>query len=1197
MRKKIIAGVAAVLMVASCIPANTNFGFSVTAPITASAASTLDLGDVVISTSKAGDIVLTADLLGEDTDATTLDIDFSGLKDTVVSYAGGSLSGKKVILMVDNKKPLKADVNLAHINFNDDLITEVGDNFAKDCKALQTVDFGDNITSIGASAFYGCLHLQGTSGTTLDLFNIVSIGNAAFQKNEELENIKFGKNIDTLGKNAFNGDISLKTLDFPASLTKIDDYCFKGCTKLESVKFEGNDMLSYIGISGFENCTSLTTVNVTGFNFNRLPNGADSIICGTQLFKGCTSLQNFTWSSNFTIIPGETFRKCTSLTKFTFEGGATGSVCQVIDEKAFYDCSSLTTIEFPDANTAIGAEAFENCIKLQQVVVSDQLTNVGDYAFKNCQLLTLYPRSDSSKTKNKVVLPSTWDEINKGTFRDCIGITQADISPATFIGEEAFENCRSLLNITIPDAVTTLHDKTFLDCESLKDVVVSKKLAVLGKKQPNGGKYGTPSTSDPAGEVFKNCKKLETFTPSDATAIPYTLQFPASLGGVQKSGFENCPAFKYINFAEGTRFSVVGEKAFYQCTGLLGSFEAGTAKDTIYMPTGVHDIFAYAFAECNNLKHIEFLGNVSTIGKYAFNKCTALEDVIMNDTIKQVRDSAFEGCESLESMPHTKEGHTAFSNIDTISASTFKGCKKLAEAYIPKNVTVIGSSAFANCEGMTKALWEKGSALATISGSAFSGAKNLAVFTSEDGGEDSTFPDSLNKIDANAFTKTALKTVIIGTPANGDKILLDSSAFSENEALETVDLSDSNIIEIPNNCFYKDTNLKTVYLPETSLVKLGKQAFSECHFLHTFGPKSANDGEYTIPESLTAIADEAFKNNYCMQVLNLPASATVLSMSMFNIYIKQEDVEKYGYTPLETINVDENNPNYTSFDGTLYNKDMTILRCRPVAKKDPTYTVPDSVTTIEQCACGANIYLENAFLTENVTSIADKAFNDCHNLNGVDFGSNGTVTLGKTVFTRSKGTITLYGTTGSTAQKYAENNKSKVTFVDNDSVASKLEILAKNGSAISGSVTLALKDRSYTFGCKQTTASGDEASDSLVWSSSNADVAGIDNTGKVTLKAKGSTTITVKNANGTAEAKITLTVGDETSVGDFILGDVTGDGKIDVTDLSKVAAHIKGKKQLSETAAKAADVNGNGKVDITDLSKIAAHVKGKKLLG
>lgn len=61
-------------------------------------------------------------------------------------------------------------------------------------------------------------------------------------------------------------------------------------------------------------------------------------------------------------------------------------------------------------------------------------------------------------------------------------------------------------------------------------------------------------------------------------------------------------------------------------------------------------------------------------------------------------------------------------------------------------------------------------------------------------------------------------------------------------------------------------------------------------------------------------------------------------------------------------------------------------------------------------------------------------------------------------------------------------------------------------------------------------------------------------------------------------------------------GDVTGDGKITISDVAKVAAHIKGKKILTEEQQAIADIDGNGKITISDLTRIAAHVKGKKLI-
>ena len=68
------------------------------------------------------------------------------------------------------------------------------------------------------------------------------------------------------------------------------------------------------------------------------------------------------------------------------------------------------------------------------------------------------------------------------------------------------------------------------------------------------------------------------------------------------------------------------------------------------------------------------------------------------------------------------------------------------------------------------------------------------------------------------------------------------------------------------------------------------------------------------------------------------------------------------------------------------------------------------------------------------------------------------------------------------------------------------------------------------------------------------------------------------------------------AISEFIKGDINGDGKININDLTKIAAHVKGKKLLTEEEQMRADVNGDGKLDINDISKIAAHIKGKRLI-
>ena len=1183
MKKKIMASVAALLMTASCVPANTVFNFSPAATITASAATKETIDDVVVSIENDGTITLTPKnlftYLGLNESATDLRIDMSGLRDQLTSLAG-NLGGRKIVLNAGSEKALRTYPNLSHIYFEDDLVTAVGSNFASSCPHLQTVSLGSTITEIGSGAFSGCSILQGTNETTMDISNIVTIGDNAFSNCKEINSYTMGNSLESIGKNAFSGNITLVNVDLPASVSTINDNAFSGCTSLETVEFESNDGLTLLGNSAFVNCEKLVRVSVKGLNYNTLPAGNMTLKIGTNgMFNNCKSLQNFTWPDLGAWIPANCFSGCSSLTTFNFGSSPVNSHCQNIMSGAFLNCVSLVSVELPDANDEIGNSAFAGCSKLEKVVVSDTLEEVGTAAFKNDIVLSLYPRSDTAKLKNKVVLPSTWTELASETFRNCVGLTHADISPLTKMGEYTFENDYSLLDITVPDAITAIPKYTFQKCTSLKDVVVSKDLGTI---------YDY---------AFNECTALETLTPSNASKLAYTFQFPASLGGVQQCGFQKCSAFKYINFTDDSQFAVVGKNSFSDCTNLLGSNVGGNANNTISMPKGVKVIQNSAFKNDTSLDKITFLGEVTTVDTSAFEKCTNLEEVIMNDTITQVGSSAFKGCTSLKHMPTTPSGKTAFSNITIIQSSTFEECSALEDAFIPRNVAQIGSNAFHKCTSLKAVKWEDNSSLSEIGSSAFANCTALERFSSTDSGDVTTFPGSLLRIKSSAFAEDALKNVVIGTPDDGSAIFIDSNAFYKNKVLETADFSSSNIIEIPESCFSECVTLKTCYLPKDTLVKLGKSAFNNCYYLHTLGAKDADDGEYTIPESLTLIGSTVFKNNYCMQTINFPASATSLDLSMFNIYIKEEEVTEKGYTPLAAINVDENNPNYKSVDGILYNKDMSELLARPVRKQGDSYTLPDSVTTMSSYSCAANIFLKNAILTDNVKKIEDNTFHDCHHLEYVDFGTNGTVELGKNVFNSSNGKITLYGTEGSTAQAYAENNKSYVIFVDNSKVAAALSFQNDSGIDLKNKVTIAKKIGSYQLVCKQTTADGSEAADTLKWSVDKPEIATINNDGKLSIKDMGTVVVTVRNANGTATNSITIVI-NETGISDDIgmLGDVNGDGKVNVTDVSKVAAHVKGIKKLDANFAAAADVNLDGKVNVTDVSKIAAQVKGIKKL-
>lgn len=86
--------------------------------------------------------------------------------------------------------------------------------------------------------------------------------------------------------------------------------------------------------------------------------------------------------------------------------------------------------------------------------------------------------------------------IQARAFRNCTALTQAQLGSAQSIGDNAFEFCRSLGSITIPESVTQIGKHAFSFCDTLQEVRFLADPAELGENifefSPNVVIYGTP---------------------------------------------------------------------------------------------------------------------------------------------------------------------------------------------------------------------------------------------------------------------------------------------------------------------------------------------------------------------------------------------------------------------------------------------------------------------------------------------------------------------------------------------------------------------------------------------------------------------------------------------------------------------------------------------------------------------------------
>ena len=525
----------------------------------------------------------------------------------------------------------------------------------------------------------------------------------------------------------------------------------------------------------------------------------------------------------------------------------------------------------------------------------------------------------------------------------------------TTIGEKAFMDCSGLTSITIPSSVISIHNYAFANCTGLTEVNFNAE---------NCQMMGYDSWTNKVAPVFYGCSNLT------------KLNIGNNVKRIPECAFFYCTGVKEVTipesviymggcaFAYCSELSVVNMNANIQTVGaspdINNFFMNCDALTTANIGENVTYISSYLFMNCKALSTINFSDSVESIYSMAFSGCTSLKSVIIPESVTGIDAEVFTNCTGLTTFNIPK-------NVYYFSSSTLMGCSNLTEItvdaenanyisiegvlytkdkkytvkypegregseyVIDANVEYINSLSFYNAKNLTNVVIPNG--VKAIGVRAFYGCENITNFS---------LPSTVTSIYAQVFMNTAWYD------RQGDGVLyLDDWCLGYKGAPVTGILSIKDGPRgIAGESFMECDEITEVVLPN-SLVTIGNSAFYRCTGLK----------EMVIPNSVIEIEGGAFGWCENLTKIVLPKNLTEIAAGVLS------------HTALTEITI----PSTVTKIG-----EWAFQEC-----KFTTLEIPNSVTEIDQYAFSLCYDLTSVTLPNTITKLSQYTFWNCGGLTSV----------------------------------------------------------------------------------------------------------------------------------------------------------------------------------------------------------------------
>lgn len=918
--------------------------------------------------------------------------------------------------------------NLESVNIHES-VREIETGAFSGCKSLRTLLIPGSVTRIGLAAFCPCSGLEHIEvASNNPVYDSREDCNAIIETSTDklvvgCKNTIIPNSIKVIGGFAFCRCSSLTSIHIPDSVTTIEDGAFDKCENLTEVYISNPSLLKNTLLN--ENAQIIVEKDgkrsILKIGDLRGPAGTDDeLYDGKPVFVASSSKELAAAVSRYgdqvqppfvvKIPPGSN-----QVRSYAFAGDRTLGVVilpnsvKLIGNEAFGSCENLKEVNIPDHVSEIRERAFQYC-DLRSIHFPKSVVKICSNAFWGCNYLreidvdAANPVYDSRENCNTV--------IETATNRLLFGCRNSIIpSSVVEIYDHAFSLCEYLWKITIPASVERIGDMAFGGCEGLGSIKIPDSVKEIGRFAFRGCSIERIRIPDSVKKIgrgaFFDCKKLKDIYISDPSLLQDAVKDP-SVSVI--SGFKHTPKTKTalitaireeikrqgshadLNCIDTSAIKNMRElfKKFKTFNGDISEWNVSNVTDMADMFNGSDFDGDISRWDVSNVKDMtgmfdssRFRGDISgwnvdnvecffPMFRYShldddhkpvrFRRNRPADAPVLEGKLNWMDDVSF----SLSG-----DGVCVISGnlSDNHDSSIWSGCDlaklPVKHLVIAEGVTEIGDYTFYEWSPIVELTFPH--SLTRIGSSAFDWCRNIKQIH---------FSDGLQEIGSDAFGSCPVSKLEL--PKTLTKIGV--RAFDRFEQLVELNLPDS-IVSIGTRAFYGCSTLRSVKLPARLRV-ISESLFSQCKALE----------EVQVPEDLERIEAYAFADCLNLKSITLPGGTQYIAHNAFESEEFDEGGLHYSITNYVT-NINDCTVSAKEWDGRLDIPSSISHEGRSFVVNDLEFSgckgltdvrIPDTISTIPECAFSGCKSLREVEIPSSVTTIGAEAFYGCEALRSIE---------------------------------------------------------------------------------------------------------------------------------------------------------------------------------------------------------------------